>query len=111
MMTVTESTANATSQSIGKFNKELNIKKTNSILLDYNNYVVNRSYMTTTYDNRHHNPWEKPNLNTFHYPSPLFPTYSTGGTDITNTDPIPNLNNTNPNFYRRHSMLMKKYLT
>ncbi|CAF1118203.1 unnamed protein product [Rotaria sordida] len=89
MMTVTESTANTMSQSI-----------------DYNNYAVNRSYPTTTYDYRHDDSWEKPNYATFHHQSSLF---STGGIPSINKfyhpsfDTIPNLNNTNPNFYRRHT--------
>ncbi|CAF4473696.1 unnamed protein product [Rotaria sp. Silwood2] len=89
MMTVTESTASTMSQSIG-----------------YNNYAVNNSYPTTTYDYRHDNSWEKPNYATFNNQSILF---STGGIPSINKfyhpsfDTIPNLNNTNPNFYRRHT--------
>ncbi|CAF0903832.1 unnamed protein product [Adineta steineri] len=91
MMTVTENTANTMSQSI-----------------DHNNYAINRSY-STIYDYRHHNPWEKPTYPTFHHhhQSPL---YSTGNISSINKsyqspsfDTIPNLNNTNPNFYRRHT--------
>ncbi len=80
--------------------------------LDYNNYAINRSYPTPTYDYRHHNPWEKANYATFHPQSPLF---STGSIPSINKsyhpssfDTIPNLNNTNPNFYRRHSMFKKE---
>ncbi len=105
MMTVTENTANAMSQSIGKLLiNETKIKYS----LDYNNYSINRSYPATTYDYHLHNPWEKPNYATFHHQSPLF---STGNIPSMNKsyqpsfDTIPNLNNTNPNFYRRHSML------
>ncbi|CAF3352662.1 unnamed protein product [Rotaria socialis] len=89
MMTEAESTANAMSQSI-----------------DYNNYTVNRSYPTTAYNYRHDNSWEKANYGTFHHQSSLF---STGGISSINKfyhpsfNAIPNLNNTNPNFYRRHT--------
>jgi hypothetical protein len=79
MMTVTENTANSMSQSI-----------------DYNNYSINRSYPTTTYD--YH-----PNYATFPHPSPLF---STGTIPSMNKsyhpptfDTISNLNH----FYRRHT--------
>jgi len=84
--------------------------------LDYNNYAINRSYPTpTTYDyHHHHHPWEKANYATFHHQSPLF---STGSISSINKsyhppsfDTIPNLNNTNPNFYRRHSMLINIYI-
>ena len=73
--------------------------------------------MATTYDHRHHHPWHnKPSYAIFHPPATHFPTHSTGASqsslDTTTTnkpyypsfvDSLPNLNNTNPNFYRRHS--------
>ncbi|CAF3634348.1 unnamed protein product [Rotaria sp. Silwood1] len=89
MMTVTENIVNTMPQSI-----------------DYNNYAVNRSYPTMTYDYRHDNSWEKPNYSTYNQSS----LFTTGGIPSINKyyhhssfDTIPNLNNTNPNFYRRHT--------
>ncbi|CAF1039867.1 unnamed protein product [Adineta ricciae] len=90
MMTVTENTVSQMSQ-----------------MIDYANYASNRSY-PTAYDYRHHQyPWEKSNYPT--YTPNQSTSFSTGTISTMNKpqpssfDTIPNLNNTNPNFYRRHT--------
>lgn len=99
-------------QSSGKF-----AEHADESFLDHSNYAASRPSMTTTYDHRHHHPWHsKPSYAIFHPPATHFPTHSTGASqsslDMTTTnkpyypsfvDSLPNLNNTNPNFYRRHS--------
>jgi hypothetical protein len=78
---------------------------------------VNRSSMPTTYDyyyHHHHHSWPKPNYAIFTPQSTLFPTHTTGAhpsIDMTSNksyypslvDTHPTLNNSNSNFYRRHS--------
>ncbi len=65
--------------------------------VDYNNYASNRSYPPMTHDYHHQNPWEKPLYPTLHHQSyhPL------------SFEAMPNLNNTNPNFYRQHGKFFR----